>query len=251
MKTRILSSYLDSTTYEQTYESIMKFLTDSTNPSYVTVNNVHTIVEGVLNPDFGKIINNGFMALPDGRPLSVIARWKGDKIMERVFGPTLLEKILNWGQQNQIKHFFFGSTDEILEKMRIVIQNRFPSAIVCGMISPPFKPLSENENLRFISKINQETPDIIWIGLGAPRQEKWMYKNFEKLDKGIMIGIGAGFDYLAGEIQHAPDCLKNYSLEWSFRLLQEPRRLWKRYLIMNPLFILMIMLELLKLKKYE
>jgi len=251
MKTRILSSYLDSTTYEQTYASMMNFLSESKMPGYITVINAHTVVESVLNPDFGKIINEGFMALPDGRPLSVIARWKGDKNMKRVFGPTLMEKIINWGQGNQIKHFFFGSTQLILEKMSAVIQKKFPEAIVCGMISPPFKSLLPNENLEFISQINDLNPDIIWVGLGAPKQEKWMSENYQKLNKGIMIGIGAGFDYLAGETHHAPDWMKNYSLEWLYRLIQEPQRLWKRYLITNPLFILMNTLELLNLKTYD
>ena len=251
MKTKILSSLLDSTTYEDTYDSIQDFILSSNVPDYITVNNVHTVVEGVLNPYYGRIINEGFMALPDGRPLSVIARWKGDKNMKRVFGPTLMEKIISWGQANQIKHFFFGSTQLILEKMSAVIQKKFPEAIVCGMISPPFKSLSPNENLQFISQINDLNPDIIWVGLGAPKQEKWMYENYQKLNKGIMIGVGAGFDYLAGETHHAPGWMKNYSLEWLYRLIQEPKRLWKRYLITNPLFILMNTLELLNLKTYD
>jgi N-acetylglucosaminyldiphosphoundecaprenol N-acetyl-beta-D-mannosaminyltransferase len=171
--------------------------------------------------------------------------------MKRVFGPTLMEKIINWGQGNQIKHFFFGSTQLILEKMSAVIQKKFPAAIVRGMISPPFKSLSPNENLEFISQINDLNPDIIWVGLGAPKQEKWMYENYQKLNKGIMIGVGAGFDYLAGETHHAPDWMKNYSLEWLYRLIQDPQRLWKRYLITNPLFILMNTLELLNLKTYD
>ena len=119
------------------------------------------------------------------------------------------------------------------------------------MISPPFKSLSLNENLEFISQINDLNPDIIWVGLGAPKQEKWMYENYQKLNKGIMIGVGAGFDYLAGETHHAPDWMKNYSLEWLYRLIQEPQRLWKRYLITNSLFILMNTLELLNLKTYD
>ncbi len=251
MKTKILSSFIDSTNYKHTYDCIKNFILTSKSPNYITVNNVHTIVEGVIKPNYGRIINNGFMALPDGRPLSLIAHWKGDKSMERVFGPTLMEKILDWGQKNQIRHFFFGSTEFILKKMSIIIQKQYPEAIICGFISPPFRTLSQEENLQYISKINDLNPDIIWIGLGAPKQEKWMYQNFEKLNNGIMIGIGAGFDYLAGEINHAPDWMKNYSLEWVYRLIQEPKRLWKRYLITNPLFIFMNILELLNLKTYK
>jgi len=251
VKTRILSSHLDSTTYKQTFNSMVDFLAESAKPAYVTVNNVHTVVEGVFRPEYGKIINDGFMALPDGKPLSVVARWKGDQNMERVFGPTLLEKVLDWGQAKMVRHFFFGSTTQILEKMSCAIKSRFPNAIICGMISPPFKPLSEEENLQYISQINAANPDIIWIGLGAPKQEKWMHDYSNNINRGILVGIGAGFDYLAGETKHAPDWMKNYALEWVYRLIQEPKRLWKRYLITNPLFILLNTLEFLKLKTYD
>ena len=119
------------------------------------------------------------------------------------------------------------------------------------MISPPYRPLTNSENENYISIINNSNADIIWVGLGAPKQEKWMYENYKYINKGIMIGIGAGFDYLAGSTKHAPEWMKNYSLEWLYRLIQEPGRLWKRYLITNTLFLFYITLELLGLKKFE
>ncbi len=251
MKTKILSTHLDSTTYEQTFNQMMNYLVHSKSPAYVTLNNAHTVVEGVFHPKFSTIINKGFMALPDGRPLSMVARWKGDYNMKRVFGPTLLEKILEWGQEKKIKHYFFGSTKDILNLMASTIQSKFPEAIVCGMLSPPFKPLTTEENLKFISQINEANPDIIWVGLGAPKQENWMSENYTQFNRGILIGVGAGFDYLAGKTKHAPRWMKKYALEWFYRLLQEPRRLWKRYVFTNPLFILLNILEFLKLKSYK
>lgn len=251
MKTQILSSKLNSTNYEDTYKSICDFLASSLKPGYITVNNVHTVVEGVLNADYGEIINDGFMALPDGKPLSVVASWKGDKNMRRVFGPSLLEKVLDWSQNTNIRHYFFGSTQEALNAIQKSIKSKYPNVTVCGYTSPPFRHLTPEENSSYITDMNQKNADIIWVGLGAPKQEKWMAENINGLKKGIMIGIGAGFDYLTGHTKHAPDWMKNYSLEWLYRLMQEPRRLWKRYLITNPLFILMNTLEFLKLKTYD
>ena len=251
MKTRILSSNLDSTTYVDCYESILKHLSEGQNPVYITVNNVHTVVEGVLNPDYGKIINEGFMAVPDGRPLSVVAGLKGDKKMERVFGPTLQEKLLEWGQEDELRHYFVGGTSETLDKMEDVVAQRYPSALVCGRISPPFRVLTKKENDSIVDQINNACADIIWVGLGAPKQERWMYGNYSALHKGIMIGVGAGFDYLAGNIQHAPTWMKKYSLEWFYRLIQEPKRLWRRYVVTIPIFLVLNTLELLRIKKFD
>ncbi|RMH81789.1 MAG: glycosyltransferase, partial [Calditrichaeota bacterium] len=139
----------------------------------------------------------------------------------------------------------------ILEHLAEKISRRFPEAKVVGMISPPYRPFTKVENRAFIAEMNQSKADIIWVGLGAPRQERWMYENYSKLDRGVMIGIGAGFDYLAGNIKHAPEWMKRWALEWLYRLIQEPRRLWKRYLVTNSLFLLFLFLEMLHLKKFE
>jgi len=251
MKTRILSSEINSTTYEDTYQSIINFLSNSNNSGYITVNNVHTIVEGTLDQCYGNIINKGFMALPDGRPLSIIARLRGDKKMKRVFGPTLLEKILRWGQEDELRHYFLGSTNETLKKLAKVIKVLYPKAIVCGYFSPPFSKLTKEENNSIIDQIKESDVDIIWVGLGAPKQEKWIYDHYSTLNHGIMIGIGAGFDYLAGNISHAPEWMKNNSFEWLYRLIQEPKRLWKRYLVTIPIFIFFNILDLLKIKKFN
>ena len=246
MKTRVLSSYIDSTTYENTYESICCFLLNADHPSYITVNNVHSVVEGALNTEYGKIINDGFMALPDGQPLSLIARWKGDKNMERVFGPSLLEKVIDWSQNSKSSHYFFGSTQETLDLIKKKIEINYPHANISGYKSPPFRELTPEENQSYINQMNEVRADIIWVGLGAPKQEIWMANNYAMLDRGIMIGIGAGFDYLAGQTKHAPNWMKYFALEWLFRLIQEPKRLWKRYFITIPIFIALNFMEIIK-----
>ncbi len=239
-------SILDS--YQTAFRQVLDYLKTNPRPGYITVNNVHTVIEGVLHPEYREITNQAILALPDGKPLAIVGRWKGAREINRVFGPTFFEKALDWGQEHEIKHFLFGSTPEVLNKLQQAIRQRFPKAIVVGAIAPPFKPLTPEDNARYIQQINDSGADIVWVALGAPKQERWMAENYRHLQGGLMIGIGAGFNYLAGETRHAPAWMKRYALEWLYRLIQEPRRLWKRYLVTNTLFILLVALELLGVK---
>lgn len=252
MKVSILGSYINVLpSYEETFRQLKDYLRTENPPAYVTVNNVHTVVEGVLRPDYREITNRALLALPDGKPLSVVAKWKGVKEIGRVFGPTFFEKTLEWGQKEGLKHFIFGSSEQTLTKLREEIARRFPQAQVAGAVSPPFRPLTEEENAAFVRQMNESGADIVWVAFGAPRQERWMFANYRRLRRGVMIGIGAGFDYLAGNTRHAPGWMKNASLEWLYRLIQEPGRLWKRYLVTNTLFIIYIALEMLGIKRFE
>lgn len=251
MKTPILGSNISVLpSYEKAFQEVLRYLREENPPAYVTVNNVHTVVEGVLRPDYREITNHALLALPDGKPLSVVAKWKGVKGIGRVFGPTFFEKTLEWGQGEGIKHFLFGGSKETLQKLQETIARRFPRARVVGAVSPPFRPLTAEENEAFAQQMKESGADIIWVAFGAPRQERWMAENYRRLKRGVMIGIGAGFDYLAGNTKHAPQWMKEASLEWLYRLIQEPRRLWKRYLVTNTLFIFFVLLELLGLKKF-
>ncbi|MCK6623199.1 MAG: WecB/TagA/CpsF family glycosyltransferase [Calditrichaceae bacterium] len=252
MKVSILGSYINVLpSYEETFRQLKDYLRTENPPAYVTVNNVHTVVEGVLRPDYREITNRALLALPDGKPLSVVAKWKGVKEIGRVFGPTFFEKTLEWGQEEGLKHFLFGGSEETLARLREEIPRRFPRAQVAGAVSPPFRPLTEEENAAFVRQMNASGADIVWVAFGAPRQERWMFANYRRLRRGVMIGIGAGFDYLAGNTRHAPQWMKNASLEWLYRLIQEPGRLWKRYLVTNTLFIIYIALEMLGIKRFE
>jgi N-acetylglucosaminyldiphosphoundecaprenol N-acetyl-beta-D-mannosaminyltransferase len=235
--------------YRKVYEIIKTRI--NSRSSYITVNNVHTVVEGAVDGKFKKIINGSFLALPDGKPLSIVAKLKGGKNIDRIFGPTLFEKTLDWGQKDGIKHYFFGSSNETLEQMINTIRIKFPQAIISGCFSPPFKKFTGDENEVYLNQMNASGAELFWIGLGAPKQEIWMHENHKKLNKGIMIGIGAGFDYLAGNTKHAPEWMKKTALEWLYRLIQEPKRLWKRYLVANSLFIFLVILESLNIKKFK
>jgi len=235
--------------YPELYSSILKnYKAGNIQRGYVTVNNVHTMMVGFWDASFQAIINSGYLSIPDGKPLEFVGILKGNKNISRLFGPTVMERFIDWGRKDGGSHFFFGSSETILSKMKDVIEKKYPGAKIAGMISPPFRPFEEWDNESYIKFINNSKPDFIWIGLGAPRQERWMNQYYKELNRGIMFGIGAGFDYLAGNIKHAPKWIKNASLEWLYRLIQEPQRLWKRYLTTIPQFILFSTLELIGIK---
>lgn len=203
---------------------------------YICVSNVHTTVMSYENERYREIQNNAAMALPDGAPLSNYSRKKGYKDARRVTGPDLMVELFRISPQRGYRHFFYGATQETLDSMRTVIERDYPGMLVVGMYSPPFRKMTEEEDAEAVKLINEAKPDFIWIGLGAPKQEEWMYEHRDRVS-GVMIGVGAGFDYLAGYIKRAPMWMQKISMEWFYRLLQDPSRLWKRYVTTNMKFI--------------
>lgn len=233
--------------YRELYKYILTDLKKGSAKGYVTVNNVHTMMEGYRSAGYRKIINEAYLSIPDGKPLEIVGKLKGNKNISRLFGPTVMEKFIDWGREDGIKHFFFGASEESLQKLKLAIEEKYPGAKIVGMISPPFKPVEQWDNEAFIHEINLAEPDFVWIGLGAPKQERWMYAHNGSIN-GLLFGIGAGFSYLAGNTKHAPQWMKKFALEWLYRLIQEPGRLWKRYLTTIPPFMFFAMLELLGFK---
>lgn len=203
---------------------------------YICVSNVHTTVMSYENEKYRIIQNSAAMALPDGAPLSSYSRKKGFKEARRVTGPDLMLELFRVSPQRGYRHFFYGATPEILEAMKKNMSKEYPDTVIAGMYSPPFRKMTPDEDDTIVKMINNTQPDFVWVGLGAPKQEEWMYEHMDKVNA-VMIGVGAGFDYLAGEIKRAPKWMQKLSLEWIYRLLQDPRRLWKRYLTTNMKFI--------------
>ncbi|WP_415295356.1 WecB/TagA/CpsF family glycosyltransferase [Clostridium perfringens] len=207
--------------------------------NYICVSNVHTTVMSYENEVYRNIQNSAAMALPDGSPLSVVSKMRGFKEAERVTGPDLMEELFRVSNEKGYTHYFYGSTKETLEKLKENLIRKFPNLKIAGMYSPPFRKLTSEEDEKIIDEINQSNVDFLWIGLGAPKQEIWMYEHKDKI-KALMIGVGAGFDYHSGNIKRAPKLMQNLNLEWLYRLLQDPKRLYKRYMITNTKFILNI-----------
>ena len=203
---------------------------------YICVSNVHTTVTAYENQEYCKVQNGGIMAIPDGGPLSSVGRKRGFKNMKRTTGPSLMGEIFKISAAEGYRHYFYGSTDETLEKLHSVLTESYPGIQIAGMYSPPFRPMTEDEDKAIIERINETKPDFVWVGLGAPKQEKWMAAHQGRVE-GLMIGVGAGFDYHAGNIERAPEWMQKSNLEWVYRLMQDPKRLFGRYWHTNTKFI--------------
>ncbi|MFE0623428.1 WecB/TagA/CpsF family glycosyltransferase [Priestia aryabhattai] len=218
---------------------LIEYLTDNIynlRGDYICVSNVHTTIMSYENSEYTCIQNGGIMAIPDGGPLASLGKKRGHSLMSRVTGPDLMKNIFEISMEKGYKHYFYGSTKETLDKLIVELESKYPGIQIKGSYSPPFREMNLKENQIIIEEINKVNPDFIWVGLGAPKQEKWMAKNKGKVN-GLMIGVGAGFDYCAGNISRAPLWMQRVNLEWLYRLLQEPRRLFRRYLKTNIKFL--------------
>lgn len=215
---------------------------------YICVSNVHTTVMALRDLDYRRVQNGAAMILPDGKPLSIVQRKRGYKEAGRVPGPDLMPRIFSISEEKGYKHFFYGSTEETLGKLRENLTNLYPKLNIVGMYAPPFRPLSEEEDAKVISMINESGADFIWIGLGAPKQENWMAAHRGKVC-GVMLGVGAGFDFHAGTAKRAPKWIQELCLEWFYRLLQDPKRLLPRYVSTNVAFLYRVHLENKEIKR--
>ena len=202
---------------------------------YVCFSNVHTVVTARRDLRLREIINQSFMSVPDGKPLSVLASLRGIKDVAQVAGPDFMPYFLEFARGT--RHFFYGSTPETLDGLVDSIKRRFPGINIAGSYSPPFGHIPAHQMLEIISLIKQSVPDIIWVGLGAPKQEYWMGEQWKHLRPAILMGVGAAFDFHAGKVKRAPRWIRKMGFEWGYRFFQEPSRLWKRYLVTNFLFI--------------
>lgn len=203
---------------------------------YICVSNVHTTVMSYENEDYLVVQNGAELALPDGKPLSIVCKKRGYKEAARVTGPDLMGEIFEISEQKGYRHYFYGSTEETLQLLKEKLLEKYPDIQIAGMYSPPFRKLNEEEDKQIVEQINNTEPDFVWVGLGAPKQENWMAEHKDKV-QGLMLGVGAGFDYHAGNIKRAPKWMQKCSLEWLYRLMQDPKRLFKRYLDTNVKFI--------------
>lgn len=202
--------------------------------SYICVSNVHTTVMAYEDEMYRRVQNGATVALPDGKPLSVYSRKHGFPEAERVTGPDLMGEL--FARDNGLRHYFYGGSPETIAVLETKLKEKYPKLQIAGMVSPPYRALSAEEDEAAVCAINEAKPDIVWVGLGAPKQENWMYAHQGRVN-GVMIGVGAGFDYHAGTIRRAPLWMQKASLEWLYRLLQDPKRLFGRYLKTNVKYL--------------
>lgn len=204
---------------------------------YVCICNVHSVVTTTRDAAYKQVVNHADMSTPDGAPVAWALRRFGHAEQPRVNGPDLMWKYLAEAERNGQVVFFYGSTDTTLGKLRTALLRQFPRLRIGGLHSPPFRELSPEEDQGEVDMINESGANVIFVGLGCPKQEKWMAAHRGRI-RGVMIGVGAAFDYHAGTIKRAPLWWQQNGLEWLYRLCCEPRRLMRRYMVTNTLFIL-------------
>jgi len=217
---------------------------------YICVRDAHGVMFAQKDEAFRRILNGAFLCTPDGMPMVWMGRLRGHREMSRVYGPDLMLEVCAWSEKNPCRHFFFGGVPGVAEELRGKLTARFPKLQVTGCYTPPFRPLNAGEEKELQEMIRAAKPDILWVGLSTPKQEKFMAEFLPKLDVTLMIGVGAAFDFHAGRVRQAPRWMQRNGLEWLFRMACEPRRLGKRYLKNNPLFAWKIAGQLSGLKKY-
>ena len=218
--------------------------------TYICVAPVSTVVDCQKDTEYRRIINGAGMTTPDGVPIVWLGKLKGEKTIERTYGPDLMQAFCDLSQERGYRHYFLGGTHEknslLVEKLKV----RFPKLDVAGFYAPPVRLTGEMEEDPVLDQINEANPDVLWVGLGSPKQDYWMRNHRGKLDAPVMIGVGAAFDFIAGTKPQAPVWMRKSGLEWLFRLYCEPKRLWKRYLFGNIQFIYFLVKDMLKKRVY-
>lgn len=217
---------------------------------YVCVRDAHGIIRCQDDPALRSIHNRAFLVTPDGMPLVWALKRAGHAQCGRVYGPDLMLSLFDEGRSDGLRHFLYGATSYTLEKLQMRLLKRFPDAQVVGSYAPPFRELSPQEDAQIADLINGSGADVVWVGLGSPKQETWMARMRDRLDPSMLIGVGAAFDFHAGLVRQAPSLVQQSGFEWAFRLLCEPRRLWRRYARVVPAFISLTAAQRLGLREF-
>ena len=208
---------------------------------YVCVTGVHGVMESQRDPELADVHNASGLTVPDGMPMVWCCHRAGAPWVTRVYGPDLMRDVCAAGADAGWRMFLYGATPETVQRLTDSLTTRWPGLQVVGSICPPFRALTDDERAEIVAEINRARPDIVWVGLSTPKQERWMRENRAHLDAPVLIGVGAAFDFLSGAKRQAPLWMQRHGLEWVYRMCSEPRRLWKRYLTNNPAFVARIM----------
>jgi N-acetylglucosaminyldiphosphoundecaprenol N-acetyl-beta-D-mannosaminyltransferase len=233
----VLGVRINSISFKVAIECIQSWLKNRTRTRIVTFTNVHAVMGARRDESFRQVLNQADMVCPDGMPLVWLDHLGGGNT-ERVCGPDFMAEFFRQTEGNGYKHFFYGGAPAVVERLAATMQSRFPGARIAGFYSPPYRALTAEEDEAVVRMINSAAPDLLWVGLGCPKQERWMSAHREAIHSVVMLGVGQAFDIHGNALAHAPRWMRDHGLEWMFRLCSEPKRLWKRYLVTNTGFVL-------------
>lgn len=227
-----------------------RWLISAAGHQYVCLTGVHGVIEAKSDLALRRILNNALINAPDGMPMSWVGRWQGHREMDRVFGPDFMAAMCRRSMERGYRHFLYGGEPGIAEQLRDTLQRRFPGLSVVGTYTPPFRPLNPTEEAELSARLQALRPDILWIGLSTPKQERFMAHYVGRLQAPLLVGVGAAFDFHTGRIRDCSAWIKRCGLQWLHRLLQEPRRLGRRYLRSNPAFVWHMAWQLAGIRRY-
>lgn len=247
-RTRVVSLLPNVCSHESVIETVAE-LVKRGNGGYICFSTVHMVMESYDHGEYGAKVNGADFIVTDGMPLVWMQRLQGEKEAERVRANDLMIMLCEYAAHNNLKVGFYGGKQEVIDLILERAARELPQLQIAYACSPPFRPLTETEDAAIIREIESSGAQILFMGLGCPKQENWMAAHKNGLSA-VMLGVGASFDFYAGNIRESPEWMGKLGLEWLFRLTQEPKRLWRRYLILNPRFMWLATLQLLGLKKF-
>jgi len=243
IRRKVISSPIDVVSWDEALTRVSAW-SHAHESRVVCFCNVHSVITAREDHEFAQTVANCDLASPDGAPVAWMLRRLGYKGQQRINGPDFMWKYCALAEEEGQRVFFYGNTQDTLVQLKARLENSFPELKIAGMISPPFRPLTDEEDSAMVEKINSSGAEIVFVSLGCPKQEKWMAAHKDMI-YAVMLGVGAAFDFHAGTVQRAPSWMRRFALEWVHRLCSEPKRLWKRYLSTNTLFVLEAFLQLL------
>lgn len=223
---------------------------DAGDPGYVCLTGVHGIMEARADDDFRHILNRAALNAPDGMPMTWVGRMQGFRGMDRVFGPDFMDSMCRLSVQRGYRNFLYGGQPGVAELLRHNLEQKFPGLDICGTYTPPFSSLTPEQEREIIAQVGQSKPHILWVGLSTPKQERFMAQYLHRLQVPLLVGVGAAFDYHTGRIRDCSTWIKRAGLQWAHRAMQDPGRLWKRYLRNNPAFLWHIASQISGLRHY-
>jgi N-acetylglucosaminyldiphosphoundecaprenol N-acetyl-beta-D-mannosaminyltransferase len=248
---RVLGVRVDAVQIEDVCAKIERWIDERQCCRTVAVTGMHGLMEARHDPSFKAILNSADFVVPDGMPLVWFGRLRGVKLPRRVYGPELMMRVCQQTSARGSRHFLLGGPPGVAEQLAAALTNCCPGIQLAGTCSPPFRPLTPAEDRELVESINRAAPDIVWVGLSTPKQERWMHQHRDQLSAAVLLGVGAAFDIHSGIKKQAPRWMRERGLEWLFRLLQEPQRLWRRYLLYGPQFVFYAALDLLGVRKFD
>lgn len=251
-RVNILGVGVHAVNMRKALHTVDEFLQDGAQAKgYICVTGVHGIMEAQADEPFRRVQNTSLLTVPDGMPTVWLGRLRGHGGMERVYGPDFMLEVCRLSTVRGYRHFFYGGVRGVAEQLAASLKQRFPELQVAGTYTPPFRPLNAEEQADLFERVRQSRADILWVGLSTPKQERFMAEYLHRLPVRLMVGVGAAFDIHTGRSADSPAWIKKIGMQWLHRLMQEPKRLWRRYLYNNPRFVWNAGLQFAGLKKYS